>query len=380
MAGQIGSIIDQVALDNNALTYGPVQVNSTIWLVAQIYNGAMKVVTYSCNALGDVAFIMNYTLVSGAVTGISQPIHISEGVFAICYRRYNGYSENRVMTFSINSDGSFGSIIANYLWGDANAGSPYGRMLHIAGTTYAVISLFGTTMKVLTFNISNDGASISLIASNSYTMPGSGAQSDFLQISENVYGVFLLIPNQSTLIRTYQISDAGAISFLNSFTLDSSGPPSTRRIAASHVSGDVWAAAYRQASYHRVRTVQIYADGTFGSIVSTGDGLFSYYNANQLLRIPGGAYLLTSSDSGGGEAKTISISDAGVIGSVIDTLIGLVCYELYLMWISDPLYAGWYQRGDLPYQFQSWAFSVTITRGSSYPGNLLAQLVANAYV
>ncbi len=331
--GDIGSIIDSHDLLGTGVgSFPPVRVSANIWAFLQNYNGSISVWTYSCDPVtGDIGAGVTggAVLVNGSVTQCSNLIHISGDVFAIWYRRWNGYTGDYVSTFTISPSGVVGGLIATYSWpGTKDFDGFLGATpIHIFGTIYAAVfeSISGSGgLNVSTWSISDDGLTISAVAQDEFLMPSVFFSADFQLISGNVYGVFLSEKGQATKIRTYTITNAGAISFIGTYTLDASGYASNETwIRARHVYGTVWAIAYREATHYRVKTLNINNDGSFGAVIDTNDTLFAKNNVYELLNIPDGAYMLSCGDSTGLEVKTFSISNAGIIGTIIDTLSGV---------------------------------------------------------
>lgn len=368
MAGEFGSIVDTALITNTGPLSSPEEVATGVWITSEVYNSSLEIYSYASDNGGDVSGKGHLT-VSGAVTGATSVKKISDGVFAVAYRKYGGgWNDYKVATLAVNADASVISVVSNSVLDTGSYASPNGHILCVGTGVYAYLGNTGHTFKLITTNISDDGITISKAALHSSAL-STVQDATLYSLADSKYVVFVHERNENYKARTFTISAEGAIAAVETKTLDTSNENAPRRVSACQVDGIVWAAAYAASGNFRLRTLEINDDGTFGDAIDYEDGLFSKDNVYQLLQIPDGAYFISCGDSTGATIETILISDTGTIGSVKDTLVTLSALVTYIEYLAGCVYVGWYQKSN----FQSWAFSINISRGVTYvPGARVA--------
>jgi len=280
--GEFGNVIDQALVASQGLSSPPEEVNTGVWIVSQVYNSSLEVYSYSSDDDGNIT-TKGHLTISNVTTGATFVKKISDGVFAIAYRRYSvGINQYKVVTLAVNADASVISVIADTVLDTGNYAYPNGYILCVGTGVYAYLGNSGWTFRIVTTNISDDGTTITKAAV--YSLVLSAVQdANIYSIADDKYLVAMHERNQNYKVRTFTITELGAISLVATSTLDSSSDNAPRIVSACQVDGIVWAIAYAASDNFRVRTLQINTDGTFGDVIDYSDGLFSADHVYQAL-------------------------------------------------------------------------------------------------
>jgi len=132
---------------------------------------------------------------------------------------------------------------------------------------------------------------------------------------------------------------------INTFEFDSGNGEDPYII---HVSGDVYAIAYgRPGDYGTVKTLSITDGGIIGAVIDSLelDSISSDYFT--IIHISGDVYAVSYKKGNDGTVKTLSITDGGTIGAVIDTLIYYPSFAHFphMAHVSGEIYVAAYRRG-----------------------------------
>ena len=219
-------------------------------------------------------------------------------------------------------------------------------LIHVYGNVYAIASL-DKDCNVITFNISNDGIISTLdssIPNNKSTFSSNGDNPDIIQHAVNTSLYAIVFENNSKgSISTIGISENGSI---KSIKLDEKNfnQSSISNPIIIHVTGDVYAIAYRGSSGAGVlTTVNIASDG---SISKLKDFTFNTTGCNMpsIINVSGDVYAIAYS-SGAGVVTTVHISSDGTTISKISYFqFAPVCYEPKITRTSGGIYGLIYNK------------------------------------
>jgi len=250
-------------------------------------------------------------------TGGTLPkiIHVSGTTYAIAYQGYG--SDGFLRTVSISDDGATLSAIS-FLEFDTTFGvAPW--IIHIAGTVYAIVYVGpGANGTLKTFNISNDGSSISLIQTSVFDSGATIIEPVIVHISGTTYAIFYGGPGNDGWVKTVTIQDNGTITgVINSLEYEVVYGMYPSPI---HISGDVWAVAYTgDASFGpgRIRTFTITGGGAI-ALIASYDYDTNQTSAPYIFHISGNVYGIAFGGPGyDGWLKTTIINTNGSLGGAI---------------------------------------------------------------
>jgi len=266
-------------------------------------------------AIGDIIRIidsLDFDLAGGTLPKI---IHVAGTTYAIAYQGYQ--NDGFLRTVRISDDGATLELISFLEFDTSNGAHPW--IIHIAGTVYAIAYAGpGTNGTLKTFNISDDGTSISLIQTFVYDSGTGIVEPVIVHISGTTYAIFYAGPGNDGWVKTVTINDDGTIGgilqFLEYEAVYGMYP------SPIHVAGDVWAVAYTGDAIYgpgRIRTFTITGAGAISAIASYD------YDSNQtappyLFHISGNVYGIAYGGPGfDGWLKTTVINDDGTLGGAI---------------------------------------------------------------
>ena len=180
-----------------------------------------------------------------------------------------------IITISIAFTGVYGEISS--LEHDSR-GFPNGHntLLHVASTTYVLASeASGLNGTIVTFTISNDGNTITEIASFTHAAsPQRAYDTSFLQIDSDTYVLAYTGNGTSGWISTFAISADGT-TITEEATLNHSNPGRSNSLV--HVTGNIFALAYKgSGNTGWITTFTIPTDGS--SI--TEEASFEFYDTS----------------------------------------------------------------------------------------------------
>jgi len=242
-------------------------------------------------------------------------IHIAGTTYAIAYT--GAASDGFLRTISISDDGATLGLINFLEFDNTNGMHPW--IIHIAGTVYAIAyvgPLSNGTLK--TFNISDDGTLITLINTFVYDAGATIIEPVIVHISGTTYAIFYGGPDNDGWVKTVTILDngtiTGEISFLEfnaAYGLYSD---------PIHISGDVWAIAYTGDAINgpgRIETFTITGAGAIGA-VSSYDYDVNQTSAPDIFHISGSVYGVAFGGPGfDGYLITTTINADGTFGGAI---------------------------------------------------------------
>ncbi|GAJ00565.1 unnamed protein product, partial [marine sediment metagenome] len=154
--------------------------------------------------IGDIASL-DFDEYGGTLPKI---IHVAGTTYAIAYQGYG--TDGYVVTVPIQNDGTLGAVIESLEFDTENCKQPW--IIHIAGDVYAIAYVGpGANGTLKTFNISDDGTSISLIQTFVFDSGVGIIEPVIVHISGTTYAIFYGGPGSDGWIKTVTIQDNGTI-------------------------------------------------------------------------------------------------------------------------------------------------------------------------
>jgi len=264
--------------------------------------------------IGEIASL-DFDLTGGTLPKI---IHIAGTIYAIAYQ--GSGNDGYVITIPIQNDGTIGAVIESLEFDIFQGRGPC--IIHISSDVYAIAYAgSGNNGIIKTLHIADDGDIGAIIDTSTFEAGGEVDEPIIVHIGGTTYAVFYGGPDSDGWLKTITINNDGTIgAVLHSLEFDSAYG---RYVDPIYISGNVWAFAYTADAIFgagRIKTVTISDAGVISTIAS-GD-----YDTNQtsppdIFHISGDVYGIAYGGPGyDGWLKTITISGAGAIGSVIDSL------------------------------------------------------------
>lgn len=243
------TVISSLTFDTNT-GYEPniIAISGDVYAIAyrgQTNHGTLKTVSIATN--GTISGTIISTLVFDTNTGYEPNIiHISGNVYAIAYR--GASTRGTLKTVTIATNGTISATIISTLVFDTTA-SATPAIFPISGNIYAIVYTGSSNNGVLkTVTIATNGTiSATIIATLAF---GSVFYApDIITVSGNVCAVVGRNNSNYGVLRTIGIAADGSISNgnISSFTFDGSAGYES---AIIHVTGDIFAIAYRGVSNH----------------------------------------------------------------------------------------------------------------------------------
>ncbi len=320
--GDFTAVLDLENIGSEAYGDTIIAITNTVYLVAWTKAGNGTIQTYSISALGVIAPIDTYQFSATCSAGVAYLLHISGTIYAIIFS--DAAAAKKVLTIDVADDGTItGAPIATFTF--YTGGTLRTPLLHVSGTTYAICLQSATGMMINTMSISNDGTTISNIDTDDDAM-GGNINGDFKQVSTETYVACRNDIAHNTIIRTYNISDSGIITLLDSEDLDGVGGGYLIRAVKVGIFTDytIFAFSYdiTTGGIRRERTIQLNNDGTIGAVIDTDDTIWAgLYTPDCIIRLFSDIYLCAYANAvGAGLVRTIHISSDGTIGTIEDTL------------------------------------------------------------
>ena len=375
--GQFGSTIETVnqgvgqyiGQPHNFDQIQHVSGNVYVSFVAKNATNENYIWTFTCTPAGDIgaAPIQKY-LYNVLTLGDAALTHISGTVWAICYRvSSSGSRYTRIQTVNITAAGVI-TLIADVAItspeGSTYVMSSISRLLHVGSTTYAIAGLVGSTLVVKAVTISDNGLTISVISSASYTPITTPLYFDMGEAADNVFVLFVHTGSGGVLkALTYAITNAGVISLITAATtVDTTGAGNVYELKACKITPTIWIISYCKSDTGtgRVCTFTVNADGTFGSLIDTDDTVSGSQIRTYTCQCINGLFVLVNRASGANsQASTFAVSGDGTIGAAISSYLGPFNYLYVTTWTGiGNLYLNLYNRSANPYGV--WNGSVTV--------------------
>lgn len=342
--GEFGSIISSGQIANQMCPWVPVQVYDNIWITRK-GSAPNSFMTFSVDPnTGDVALCDTFTVPTGSAFG-GHPVRIADGIVALAYVN-NSPNKSAIITFSIDSNGDYDSVILDQTIGSTNLIWKCDEFMHLAGTYYVLVGYYPLSApfygRVILLNISADGTSVAV---EDYTATGSLGTDYYIWATVEKIGDedFAVLWNQTDpgnqFLKTYNCTGA-SLSLTDEATpqtdvYDSPGYVCNIR----KIQPGIYCVGYlADGPARKLYTIDIDDSGNIGSVIDTATGYFSsgFY---RLVIFTNGYGLISSDDEG----VTFPVAVDGTIGAVIDTFntgsphsVGSV----YFVYYGQDLYAG----------------------------------------
>ena len=209
--GDIGAVIDTLEFDTGqALDCWGIHVSGDVYVVAYQGPGSnLYVTTFSIDAAGAISNTILATLALSPSWGVlPHIIKIAANIFAIVYQGTNYYLT--VETVSISDDGLTIASIAELALNALDSRAP--KIIHVAGNIYAVSYLQTgvTTVKVMTITITPAGGITGLIDTISLTTAGNYYTS-IVAVGGSIFAVQYIDTVSGVSVATIEISAGGVI-------------------------------------------------------------------------------------------------------------------------------------------------------------------------
>jgi len=321
----VNSVVDSFEFETSTC-YDPeiIHVNGDIYAISfrGIYNdGFIKTIRIAIN--GTITKqVVDYSEFS--IYDCQQPdiINISNNIYALVYTGL--YSDGYIRTIEIANNGQINDTTIDGLRFDT--GQILDPMIiHISGDVYAITySNYSGTWEgnVITVRINNSGYIIGIIDILKFET-SLGLRPDITHVSGDVYAVAYRGPSNDGYIKTIRIANDGTfpVAGVDSEEFDTSD---CYYPDIFHISGNIYAIAYTGYSWDGyLKTVMIANDGTIspGSI-DTIEFDTSYCVFSNMINVTGDIYAIAyTGPSTDGYVKTVEIASNGtIIGGVIDSL------------------------------------------------------------
>lgn len=298
--------------------------------------------TVSIDSEGNIGDTIIAFLEFDAVHGYSPTIiHISGDVYAIAYcgPDYDGW----LKTVTIQANGNIGAIIDDEEFDVLRGSSPC--IIHISGITYAIAYSGNDNhgwMKLLEITT---GGGISAVFDSLEFDPVYAGEPCIIHVSGGVYAIAYRGPDSDGFLITVLITGAGIGSIINTWEFDGTYGWGPRLI---HIAGEVFAFTYTGADFDGwLRTVSISAVGIISGIASLEFDPDEGWHTDIIL-VSGNLYAIAYVATVG-YLKTVTIETNGNIGDIIDDFEFDAVYAEYtrLLKISgngDTIYAVAYHR------------------------------------
>jgi hypothetical protein len=333
-----GSLAQELAAPGDEVTY---QLDEAV-------NGFDVNVTVTANATGgdgtagqitdSVIDSLEYDASNGYEPSIIQ---VSGNIFAIAYR--GSGSNGFIKTVSIDTSGNINDSVIDSLEYDASNGYEP-SIIHVSGDIYA-IAYRGSGSNGFIRTVSIDGSgniNDSVIDSLEYDT-SSGSEPSIIHVSGDIYAVAYRGNANRGYLKTVSIAANGAIGDsvtdgLEYDTVNGYEP------SVVYVSGNVCAIAYRgNANRGCLKTVSIAANGDISNSVIDDLQFDSICYEPVIINVDNNVFAIAYQGSGNdGFIKTVAINADGDIGnSVIDTraFTDYNCYALSIIHAANDIYA-----------------------------------------
>jgi len=322
--------------------------------IAHVAGGVYGIAYRDTNNHGKVIAVsisndgLTLSLLAGTVefedtsTEYIHMIHVTGNVFAIVYEGPSAHGW--IKTVTISDDGATIALAGGTLNYYANtAGKP--KIIHIAGIVYAIVyEAYGYDGTIRAVSISADGATIALLAGVVVYDSVKGTRGKLIHISGTVYAVAYQGPDFDGWIRTVTISDNGSSITLLAGNLEFDVTYSAYADIV-HISGNVYAVAYRDSSGHgKVVAVSISDNGlTLTLLAGTVEFDGAACEDTKIIPVSGNVYAIVYRGAvGDGFLKTVTISaDGATITLIADVLEfdELNCDDPDVIYITGSIYA-----------------------------------------
>ena len=322
--GDIGALIDVLEFDpTTGLQCWGIHVAGDVYAVASLNASYhLEITTFSINAAGAIsdAIIASASSASG-YDALPHIIKIAANTFAIVYQGVNNYLT--VQTVSISDDGSTITIIETLIIVSLDCRAP--KIIHVAGDVYAVSYLQTaiTTVKVSTITITPAGAILGII--DTIILTGTGTYyTTIVAVGGSIFAVQYIDTANGISVATIEIAAGGLITDAVIDTQIIDAQVANSRISMVEALPGVFAVAHSGTGIDGyVSTVTISLAGTISAVLDTLEIWDADVTQFHITHIGLGICAVTFKKDVliDGTITTISISAAGLITDlVIDTL------------------------------------------------------------
>jgi hypothetical protein len=361
--GQINNtVIDTFAFDSEAFgtssSYDIIHINGNYYGIVYTnpdYDGFLKTVEIMSN--GNITDMVIDTLAFDISDGYSPDIiHVNGDTYAIVYRGIN--KQGVLITVEINGNGEItDSINHTFVFETDSCMEP--NIIHINGDVYAIAYGYADYYgNLITVNIASDGQitgsvidTLSFDTGPPLYLPfwSPWREPDMINVNGDVYAIAFRGSGNDGFLKTVEIDGNGEITdtiidILEFGLFDCFEPD------VIHVSGDVYAIAYRGRDYDGfLKTAEIASNGEMtDAVIDALEFDTAYCSEPNIIHINGDVYAIayrgTISD-----LITVEIADDGQITDpVLDTLKidTTYCYEPTIIHINGDVYAIVYRGQD----------------------------------
>jgi len=267
-------------------------------------------------AEGDIGSVIETLEYDNVESDEPAIVHGSGNIYSVAYSGLDSHGWLKTMT--ISDAGAMALVSGGTLEFDA-AGAHYPVMIHVSGNVYAVAYMGGDSDGwIKTFTISDAGA-MALVSGGVLEWDTIRAvQVEIIHIAGNVYAIAYQGPDADGWIKTITISAAGAIALVSGGSLEFD-TVQCLSVDIVHVSGEVYAIAYQgDGGDGWLKTVTISAAGAI-ALVSGGSLEFDtvYCADPSIIHITGDIYAIAyQGPDTDGWLKTVTISNTGAIALV----------------------------------------------------------------
>jgi len=346
--GDIGALIDVLEFDQvQGVDCWGIQVNDAVYAVANQGPGSnLYVTTFSIDAAGAISDSRLATLALSPSWGVlPHIIKIAANVFAIVYQGTNYYLT--VETVSISDNGLTIASLNELVIVSLDCRAP--KIIHVAGNVYAVsyLQTAVTTVKVSTITITPAGAITGII--DTIILTAAGAYfTNILAVNDTIFAVQYLDTISGVSVATIEISSGGLITDAVIDTQIIDAQTQNSRTGMTEALPGVFAVAHSGTGVDGfVSTVTISAAGAISGVLDT----LEFWNADvtqfHIIHIGLGICAVTFKKDIllDGNITTISISAAGLIKDTIDDTLDFdttLFLDGMLLRITGDIYAVFY--------------------------------------
>jgi len=241
-------------------------------------------------------------------------IHVSGDIFAIAYR--DG-SDCVIQTVSIDSEGTIELDIDTETFHDSGDCSDP-DITHVSGDIFVIVYHVEDKGELETVSIDSEGT-IELDIDTETIQVDGFEDPDIIHVSGDIFAV-AYESNDPCVIQTVSIDGEGMIvDGIDTETLEG-GIDDCSHVDIKHVSGDIFAIAYKESGTVETETVSISSDGTT-IVVDIDVETIETDQADwpNIIHVSGDIFAIAYQSGGDGEIETISIDSDGMIEVDIDT-------------------------------------------------------------
>ena len=318
------TVIDTLEFDAvNGVKPGIIQVSSNVYAVAyqgENDHGYLKTAEIATDGMitDTVIDTLEFDTVQGQEPDI---IHVSGDIYAIAYRGEN--DDDYLATVEIAADGQITNTVIDTLEFDNNDGwEP--DIIHVSGDVYAAACRGNDDDGWLqTIEIAADGEITNTVIDTLEFDNSGGYEPDIIHVSGDVYAIAYRRSNDDAYLKTVEIATDGQITNTVIDTLEFDNDWGHQPVLI-HVSGDVYAIVYQDENNDGyLKTVEIATDGQItDSVLDTLEFDNDDGREPDIIHVSGDVYAIGyRGDDADGFLKTVEIATNGQItNTAIDTL------------------------------------------------------------